>query len=198
MGRENLGTSGGRVGYGTVGVGDDRSGPLVRDLVRSVVADLAPDELPLVEGLCRFDDATVVRRLSCKGRRHEPLGFGFGEIAALVTPVVWLVLDGVAQRTAESTATRISERVTAMVRRLVPRRRPAPAARVAPLTREQLMAVRALVLTVSEQRGLDAVQAEAVADAVVARLFLADELEAPAAPEPPTEPDAPRPATGQG
>ncbi|MFC8715712.1 hypothetical protein ACFUCQ_38265 [Streptomyces sp. NPDC057197] len=36
----------------------------MRDLVRSVVADLAPDELPLVEGLCRFDDATVVRRLS--------------------------------------------------------------------------------------------------------------------------------------
>ncbi|MFB6710103.1 hypothetical protein ACFCW6_36045 [Streptomyces sp. NPDC056333] len=187
------------MGSGTVGTGDDRSGPLVRDLVRSVVADLAPDELPLVEGLCRFDDATVVRRLSRRGGRHKPLGFGFAEVAALVTPVVWLVLDGVAQRTAESTATRISEGVTAMMRRLVPRRRPVPAAGVPPLTREQLAAVRALVLAASEQRGLETAQAEAIADAVVARLVLADELEAPAVPEPepPAEPDAPGPATGQ-
>ncbi|MFG2596582.1 hypothetical protein [Streptomyces sp. NPDC048462] len=188
----------------TARTGGDRSGPLVRDLVRAVVADLAPDELPLVDGLCRFDDATVVRRLSRRGGRREPLGFGFGEVAALVTPVVWLVLDGVAQRTAESTATRISEGMTAMVRRLVPRRRPAPAAGVPPLTREQLAAVRALVLAAGEQRGLETVRAEAIADAVVARLVLADELTAPAAPEPgplepgpSVEPDALGPATGQ-
>ncbi|GAB1331580.1 hypothetical protein ACE1SV_59190 [Streptomyces sennicomposti] len=182
-----------------VGTGDDRSGPLVRDLVRSVVSDLAPDELLLVEGLCRFDDVTVVRRLSRGGGRHKPLGFGFGEVAALVTPVVWLVLDGVAQRTAEATARRISEGVTAMMRRLVPRRRPVAVAAVPPLTREQLAAVHALILATSEQRRLESTLAEALADAVVARLVLADELEAPAVPEPerPAEPDTPGPATGQ-
>ncbi|MFD8614304.1 hypothetical protein [Streptomyces sp. NPDC059631] len=153
-----------------------QSGPPVRDLVRSVVADLAPDELPLVEGLCRFDDATVVRRLSRTGERHKPLGFGLGEVAALVTSVVWLVLDGVAQRTAEATATRISGGVTAMMRLLVLRRRSAPAVRAPPLTQEQLTAVRALVLAASEQRGLEPAQAEAIADAVVARLVPADEL----------------------
>ncbi|MEK8143418.1 hypothetical protein NKH18_18810 [Streptomyces sp. M10(2022)] len=43
--------------------GDDRPSVRVRDLVRSVIAALAPEELPLVDGLRRFDDATVVRRL---------------------------------------------------------------------------------------------------------------------------------------
>ncbi|GAA2997626.1 hypothetical protein JCM13580A_42590 [Streptomyces drozdowiczii] len=174
---------------------------MVRDVVRSVVMDLAPDELPLVEGLCRFGDATVVRRLRRGGGgRHTPLGFGVGEAAALVAPVVWLVLDGVAQRTAESTATRISEGVTAMMRRLVPRRRPVPAAGIPPLTREQLAAVRAQVLATSRQRGLETAQAEAIADAVVARLVLAEEPEAPAAaePDPPDEPQEPGPATGRG
>ncbi|MGW0513628.1 hypothetical protein ACWD1W_31050 [Streptomyces olivaceoviridis] len=39
-----------------------------------------------------FDDATVVRRLGGRSRRSDTLGFGLGEVAALVTPVVWLAL----------------------------------------------------------------------------------------------------------
>lgn len=63
-----------------------------------VVAEVAPEELPLVAGLAGFDDATAVRRLGGRGRRRETLGFGLGEVAALVTPVVWLVVDHTAQR----------------------------------------------------------------------------------------------------
>src|SRR5437879_4790292 len=64
----------------------------VRDVVREVVAEIAPTELALVDGLAQFDDATAVRRLRPRGGRREPLGFGLGEILALVTPVVWLAL----------------------------------------------------------------------------------------------------------
>ncbi|MEV6036511.1 hypothetical protein AB0L65_35525 [Nonomuraea sp. NPDC052116] len=32
------------------------------------------------------------------GRRRQTLGFGLGEVAALVTPVVWLAVDHAAQR----------------------------------------------------------------------------------------------------
>lgn len=104
--------------------GDGRPTVLVRDVVRSVVETLAPEELFLVEGLRRFDDATVVRRLSRGGGRREPLGFGIGEVAALVTPVVWLVLDEVAQRMVATTVDRASRGATGLVRRLF--RRPAP------------------------------------------------------------------------
>ncbi|MGW7188065.1 hypothetical protein [Streptomyces sp. NPDC054838] len=157
------------------------------------MAALAPEELPLVDGLRHFDDATVVRRLSRGGGRREPLGFGIGEVAALIAPVVWLVLDGVAQQMAVRAEERASRSVTSMVRRLL--RRPAPVAEVPALTREQLADVRARVLAVAGQRGLPPGRAEEIADAVVARLILSDGPEAPAvlAPTPATTPDGPHP-----
>ncbi|MFE3139083.1 hypothetical protein [Streptomyces scopuliridis] len=179
------------MGSGTHVLGDDRPNVRVRDLVRSVVAALAPEELPLVDGLRRFDDATVVRRLSGRGGRREPLGFGIGEIAVLVTPVVWLVLDGVAQRLEAVTAEHVERVLTGALRRLF--RRPAPAVEVPPLTRGQLAEVRVLVLAAAEQRGLLSGRAEEIADAVVARLALADGpgTLAPQAPEPPAVPGGP-------
>ena len=187
--------SGGRVESGTDLPGNGQLHP-VRDLVRSVVEAVAPDELPLVEGLRRFDDATVTRRLSRKDARREPLGFGIGEVAALVTPVVWLVLDGVAQQMVTTTVDNTSRKVMAVVRRLS--RRPAPIAAVPALTREQMAWVRGLILAAAEQRGLPAERGEEIADAGVARLALSDESDAPApTQDPPADPGAGGPATGQ-
>ncbi|XQE77890.1 hypothetical protein ACN24L_02450 [Streptomyces microflavus] len=181
---------------GTDRPGDGQLYP-VRDLVRSVVASVAPEELPLVEGLCRFDDVTVTRRLGRKDGRREPLGFGIGEVAALVTPVVWLVLDGVAQHMVDTTVTHTSQGVRGVMRRLL--RRPASVAAVSALTRNQLVQVRALILAAAQQRGLPAERADEIADAVVARLALSDESDASAspAPEPPADPGAMGSATGQ-
>ncbi|MFJ1707008.1 hypothetical protein [Kitasatospora sp. NPDC088346] len=183
------------MGSGTGVPGSGRPNAVVRDLVRSVVEALAPEELPLVDGLRRFDDATVVRRLSGRAGRREPLGFGIGEVAALVTPVVWLVLDGVAQRMVAAAADRAAQGVTGTLRRLF--RRPVPAVAVPPLTREQLAEVRALVLAAAGQRRLSPGRAEEIADAVVARLALSGEpaASAPPAPEPPA---VQGPPTGRG
>ncbi|MEU9304793.1 hypothetical protein [Streptomyces sp. NPDC048269] len=186
----------------TAGHGDGAGHQLVRDLVRSAVTELAPEELPLLAGLQRFDDATVVRRPSGRGRRREPLGFGAGEVAVLVTPVVWLVLDQVGQRMVNAALDRTGARVTAALRRLL--RRPAAPVTVAPLTREQLAEVRALVCSSAVQRGLSAGRAEVIADAVVTRLTLADApggegpepSTAPAAPETPGAQGTPAPAPG--
>ncbi|MFD4657332.1 hypothetical protein ACFWP2_17105 [Kitasatospora sp. NPDC058444] len=178
------------MGSATDMTGDGRPTVLVRDVVRSVVETLAPDELFLVDGLRRFDDATVVRRLSRGGGRREPLGFGIGEVAALVTPVVWLVLDEVAQRMVATTVDRASQGATGLLRRLF--RRPARAAELQPLTREQLVEVRALLLTAGEQRGLPPDLTEELADRVVSRLALSP------APEPPADPTGPADHTGSG
>ncbi|MFC8234819.1 hypothetical protein [Streptomyces sp. NPDC057284] len=169
---------------------DGRSNELVRDLVRSVVAGLAPDELPLVDGLRHFDDATVVRHLSGRGRRREPLGFGIGEVAMLVTPVVWLVLDGVAQRMAAASMDRTAQRATLALRRIF--RRSAAPIEVPPLTREQLVEIRALVIVAAEQRGLSRSRAEEIADALVAQLALSDGLGSPDTPPAPPGPSISR------
>ena len=176
----------------------ERPNGLVRDVVRAVVAGVAPDELPVVDGLRRFDDATVVRRLGGSGRRREPLGFGAGEIVLLVTPVVWPVLNELGQRLVTRTADAAEQGAGTVFRRLF-RRRQAPV-EVPPLTREQMAEVRQLVLVAAEKRKLSRRRAEEIADAVVAELALAapSEPEAASELEAPSEPDTPPAVGGSG
>lgn len=143
----------------------------VRDVVHDVVARVAREELPVVEGLARFGEATVVRRLGHRGgRRREPLGFGAGEVAALVTGVVWLALDETVRQLGERVADGVLRGTGGLLRRVL--RRHAEPAMVPPLTPEQLSEVRQRVLEVAARRGLERERAETVADAVVARLAL--------------------------
>lgn len=161
----------------------------VREVVREVVAEIAPPELVLVDGLAQFDDATAVRRLRPQGGRREPLGFGLGEMAALVTPVVWLVLDQTARKCAESAVDGTVRGTRAWLRKAL--NRTAEPLVIPPLTPGQLAEVRARVLESASHRGLTVECAEAVANAVVARLALAVADPAPERPADPADGDAP-------
>ncbi|MEU3573154.1 hypothetical protein AB0E96_32720 [Kitasatospora sp. NPDC036755] len=143
----------------------------MRDVVRDVVAEAAAEELPLVVWLTRFDDASVVRRLAGRSR-SEALGFGLGEVAALVTPVVWLALDAVGQKLAGAAVDGAAKGMRAGLRKVF--RKGAEPVTVPPLTREQLAEVRQSVLESAAQRGMAEQRASAIADAVVARLVLAE------------------------
>lgn len=143
----------------------------VVDVVRDVVAKVAPEELPLVDGLAGLDDDAVVRRLSRRGNRREPLGFGLGEIAALVTPVVWLVVDEAARQVGSAAVNDAAKRTKAVLRKLF--RRPAAAVVVPDLTREQLAEVRQRVIETAVDHGLGESRARLIADAVTGRLALA-------------------------
>ena len=147
-------------------------GRRVRDIVREVVGDVASEELPLVDGLFRFDDVTVVRRLSGRSGRREPLGFGWGEVAVLVTPIVWLTVDQAAKKVGDVIAEGAVQRAMAVARGVF-RRRPA-AVTVAPLTREQIGQVHEQVLQAARDRRISERRATEIADAVVARLVLAE------------------------
>lgn len=161
----------------------------VRDLVRDVVTEVAPEELPLLAGLARFDDATAVQRLGGGVRRREPLGFGLGEVAALVTPVVWLAVDQATQKIVGTWVENRVARTGTALRRIFRRSATEPVV-IPPLTREQLALVRRSVLTMAAQRGLEPERAVVIADAVVTRLVLAEpEPGAVAAAE--AEPDGP-------
>ncbi|GAA2793533.1 hypothetical protein [Saccharopolyspora taberi] len=144
----------------------------VRDVVRDVVEQVADEELPVVDGLSRFDDDTVVRRLGRRDRQRDPLGFGLGELAVMVTPVVWLVLDQVVKQVTETAVDSAATGTKNALRKLFGRKRGA-APEVPELTPEQLGEVRQRVLDAALHRGLPQEQAEEVADAVVARLAIA-------------------------
>lgn len=140
----------------------------VSDVVRDVVAVIAPEELPLVEGLSRLDDAAVMRRLTHGGRRREPLGFGLDEVAVLVSPVVWIAVEEVVRRIVDSAVTGGAKGSKTLLRKAF-RRRLAPLA-VPALTREQVAEVQQRVLELAAQRGLERERAMALADLLGARL----------------------------
>jgi hypothetical protein len=144
----------------------------VRDVARDVVAEVAPEELPLFDALSRFDDATVVRRLRRRRRRREPLGFGAEEIEAVVTPIVWIVVNGAAQQIGGTAGGALAGGMKSLLRKIL-RRHPAPVS-IPPLTSAQLSEVRQQIVEKSMRRGLSASRAEGIADAVVAALAVPD------------------------
>lgn len=142
----------------------------VRDVVREVVAEQAAHELPLVDGLRELDDERVIRILLGRGPRREPLGFGLAEAAALVTPVVWLVLDQAARRGVDAATDGLMDRGRAVLRRVL-RKSPAPEPReLVELDRDELALVRTRILEGAAGQGIGSEQAEVLADSVVARL----------------------------
>ncbi|KOT88633.1 hypothetical protein ADK86_31925 [Streptomyces sp. NRRL F-5755] len=155
--------------------------------------------MPLVDSLRRLDDDRVIRTLTGRGRKREPLGFGYAELTALVTPVVWLVLDQAARRTVDAAMESVTARGRAGMRRLFRRTRtpaaPAPDRVLAGLDPAELALVRRHILERAAERGIDAREAEALADGVVARIATAGG-EQPAVtdgPDAPPAPDALRP-----
>lgn len=142
---------------------------LLRDVVRDVVAARAPEETVLLDGLTDLPDGEVTRLLRGRARqRNGPLGFGLPEAVALVTPVVWLVLDEIAQKAGEAAAEDTVSRLRRLIRRLL-RRRPVRQS-VPRLTPEQLDVVHGKVVARGVAAHLDEETALGLADAVVSRL----------------------------
>ncbi|MFE2218419.1 hypothetical protein ACFW93_41710 [Streptomyces canus] len=142
---------------------------LIRDLVREVVAERAPQELPLVDSLRTLHDDEVIRTLTRRGQGREPLGFGYAELTALVTPVVWVVLDQVARRTIDKATDSAITRSRARLRRLICRRT-VPDQVLPVFTPPELTVLRAHILQNAAERGIAPQDAEALADSVLARI----------------------------
>lgn len=136
----------------------------VRDIVRVVIADVAPDELPLVDALRQLDDATAVRRLNQSNRRREPLGFGLETLAVLLTPIVWKVLDRLANRLLDRTVERAVDYSLLRLRRLF--RRPKTEQRLPALSDEQIDGVCAQIRKMADEAGADDDDATRLVDRV--------------------------------
>lgn len=155
------------------------AGVRIRDVVRLVVHDVAPDESELFDVVSKGDDARVLRRLK-RRRRHGPLEFGVTGVEVLVAPVVWLALDDARKRLADAVVGGTASGIARLVRRML--RRPAAPARMPPLTRMQERFVWRYVLDAAKQAKLSDERATEIANAVLAHLALGE-------PDPPNAAD---------
>ncbi|MGD6740213.1 hypothetical protein ACOKM3_00065 [Streptomyces sp. BH106] len=140
----------------------------VRDVVRDVVAEVAPDEVLLLDRLAPLDEGRVTRLFERGVRAHQDLlDCDHVDVTAPVTPVVWLALDEAARRT----ACRAADRRTPLLHHLF-RRTPRPPPAIRSLTASQLDAVRHLVRDRARSARLGEDAAATLADAVTCRLSL--------------------------
>ncbi len=142
----------------------------VREVVHDVVADVAPEELPVLAGLSGLDDHEALRRLTRRRRPREPLGFGLDTVATLATAIAWVAVAESVKRMVQPAADGVTRGIGTRLRRLL-RRRSAPTV-VPALTPEQLAEIHRRVLELAAQNGFDADRAAVLAERLVARLAL--------------------------
>ncbi|MEV0415991.1 hypothetical protein AB0I68_35850 [Streptomyces sp. NPDC050448] len=150
------------------GLGQSR-GPLLVEVVRDVLREFAPQELPLLAGLEQFDDAEIGRRFATGTKGDDPLGFGVGEVVVLVTPIIWGAVQKVTDRLAESASDGLQTRVRALFRRRRVGTEPAPLPHFGPA---ELLEVQSRVVEMASKAGMERARAEQLAASVVGRIQL--------------------------
>ena len=152
----------------------ETQGTAVADVVREIVAEVAPAELPVAEGLHRLGNEAAIRRLVRRRRRpRNPLGFGLGEIVPLVTPVLWVALDETVRRGADDVADGLLAWALRLLRWIL--RRPTPPRPVGPFTQGQLQFLRKRARELALEYGHDRKDAEALAERLVGKIVLRQE-----------------------
>lgn len=153
--------------------GRDTSG--VDKLARGVVQRIAPDEIPQFLSVARTFHAASGRQVRRAARRNEPLGIGADGVTTMLSLAVLYIVsklaDSVLQRCADVTATSLTGRIGGWLGRVVRRGRPSPEGEAEWVPGpEQLATIRAVAGRKARRLGLNAEQAELVADGIVAEL----------------------------
>jgi hypothetical protein len=139
------------------------------EVVRDVVAEVAPRELPLVRSLKRLSRSARARAPRRRARR-DPLGFGLDDTVVLVWPVAWIAVQQLTVRLTDRALDGASGRLRAAFRMRRARRRVGAETAVPRLTDDQVAEVHRRVVETGLAGGLDQAVAGLLADAVVGRL----------------------------
>jgi hypothetical protein len=139
-----------------------------RTLAQAVVADLAPQELPLFGPISRAWFANP-DRVRDGPATDDTLGFGVAEAATILTPVILAVATRVVAVLAEDfsqsminiTANEIAERIKNLLHHKTPR---------VVLSKAQLALVRQAVQQTAKERKLPGAEAEKLARSIAAHL----------------------------
>ena len=157
---------------------------LVTDLARDLVAQMAPQELPLFRANSANYFKNPDKALQPQTGKDDMLGFGAGEVVTLLTPYLLAVLTEVVtfiveevKKSAKTQGTNvINDMVKQMFKKFQPQpttqeQKPAPSA--PPLTHDQLAQIRQLAFEKSRKLKLSGRQSAMLADSIVGSLVLA-------------------------
>jgi hypothetical protein len=149
---------------------------LVTEVARDVLAEIAPQEVPIFAATSRAyfaDPAAALRQLRSK---DDVLGFGLDTAAGLFTPVVLLLLSETleyltrvaAKAAADGLAKEIPELIKAMFKKFHSSRPDTPSV----LTNEHIAMIHANILASAKKLRLPAEKARSLANAVTVQLVL--------------------------
>jgi hypothetical protein len=156
----------------------------LRDLVRQVTEDLAPEESRVLAALDGFDDSEVRRRLAAGSGRDQRLGFGLEEAAALISAVVWIGVDQAVRRIVDATADKAGHARHSWWP-FSRQSKAEPAVVVPALSVEQLGVVERCVLEAAHAAGLSSDRGARIADSTIRRLVVGPEKPAKESPDAP-------------
>src|SRR6266566_9892076 len=152
---------------------------LVAERAYAVVAQIAPEELPLFPAISTayFKDPRQALKYDAEGK-DDMLGFGVAETVSLLTPTVLVVMNevimllttGVAKSFEEESTNFISEQFKKLRKKLRPQEKKEQH-ELSPLTSEQLVQVRQRAYEKACQLKLPDDTAQLLADAVVGSLI---------------------------
>ena len=142
-----------------------------RGIVRAVIVELEPGEVAALDGLLRYDDAQVGQWLRKRRRGGGTVGFGFNDVALVLTPVVWMVVDEAMRDVVGKGIDESAKGLGGLFRRMLRRRKKVstPPA-LPPLDEDQLARVRAIVAASAKRRGVSQRRAAEIAELVAKQL----------------------------
>ncbi|MFQ6013946.1 MAG: hypothetical protein ACE5NP_00710 [Anaerolineae bacterium] len=166
---------------------DSTKNQLIANVARELVAQTAPQELPLFRATSEVYFKDPEKALKGGAGKDDMLGFGLAAAATFLTPVALAVasevVEFVAEEVKESVEEESEELIDDAVKKVFKKFRreeekkdkekeepPSPP----PLTPEQLEEVRELALEKARQLNLSESQAELLADSLVGDLILPD------------------------
>jgi hypothetical protein len=152
---------------------------LVAEVARDVLAEIAPQEMPIFAAASRAYFTDPAAALKQSRSKDNVLGFGTDALAVLFTPAVLLVLSETleyltrvaAKATADGLAKEIPEAIKAMFKRF----HSSPADTPSGLTKEHIAMIHGNILATAKNLRLPAEKARSLANAVTAQLVLSKE-----------------------
>jgi hypothetical protein len=151
---------------------------LIADLTRDIIAQTAPQEMPLFRAHSEAYFRNPDKALAEQKGKDEMLGFGSGEVVVLLTPialtvvaeVVKFIVEEVKKSVKDESSSLISETVKKVFKKFRPEQKKEDKKTPSALTPEQLERVREIALQKARQLKLSEARAKLLADAVVGSL----------------------------